>query len=77
MCEECVSRECTCNDYPIDGNYESVDPANWECPKDESGRKRPCCEWWNIDRPPKLVWSSDPEEMARIKKGLDTPDQVG
>lgn len=77
LCEECVPRGCSCGDYPIDDNHDNMDPANWTSPTDEQGRKWPCCEWWSIDNPPRLVWSSDPEEMARIKKSLDTEGQVG
>lgn len=62
-------------DYPEDENHENLDPANWLPNLDEQGRRVPCCEWWRIDNPPKLVWSSDPEVMATIR--LDTPSQVG
>lgn len=45
-CDNCVPRGCTCNDYPVDGNYENSDPKNWKQELDEEGREFPCCEWW-------------------------------
>lgn len=44
-CDKCVPRGCSCNQYPIDGNYENIDPANWTDELDTQGRKLPCCEW--------------------------------
>ena len=74
-CEECVPRGCSCTMRPKDDDFENEDPANWEYQLDEKGRKVPCCEWWNLDNPPKLVWSNDPEVMKQIEKTLDTPGQ--
>ena len=48
-CDACVPRGCSCNEEPLDGNYDNMDPANWAEPTDEMGRKYPCCEWMRID----------------------------
>jgi len=45
-CDDCVPRGCTCNNYPIDEDWENVDPENWTPELDEQGRQYPCCEWW-------------------------------
>lgn len=45
-CDNCVPRGCLCNEYPIDGNCENLDPNNWKEDLDEQGRKLPCCEYW-------------------------------
>ena len=47
-CDECVPRGCSCNEEPIDGNYDNMNPSNWVEPVDEKGRKYPCCEWDKI-----------------------------
>ena len=44
-CDICVPRGCSCNTEPIDGNYDNLDPTNWEEPLDNLGRKWPCCEY--------------------------------
>ena len=44
-CDICVPRGCSCNTEPIDGNYDNLDPTNWEEPLDDLGRKWPCCEY--------------------------------
>ena len=44
-CDKCVPRGCTCNQEPIDGDYENLSPENWKEATDEQGRKYPCCEW--------------------------------
>jgi hypothetical protein len=46
-CDKHVPRGCTCNQEPVDGDYDNEDPANWQEPTDELGRKYPCCEWYN------------------------------
>lgn len=48
-CDECVPRGCSCNEEPIDGNFENEDPQNWAEPTDEKGRKYPCCEWFYVN----------------------------
>lgn len=45
-CEKCVPRGCSCNDEPIDGDWENTSDTNWLRPTDEEGREEPCCEWW-------------------------------
>lgn len=45
-CDKCVPRGCSCNEYPIDDNYENLDPNNWTEDLDEQGRELPCCEYW-------------------------------
>ncbi len=57
-CEECVPRGCSCTMESLDGDYENQDASNWEYQLDEKGRKVPCCEWWSIDNPPTIVWTS-------------------
>jgi len=47
-CDEHVPRGCSCNDEPVDGNYDNADPANWKQATDNQGRKVPCCEWWPL-----------------------------
>jgi hypothetical protein len=44
-CDECVPRGCSCNEYPLDGNWENLDPNNWTEELDKKGRKKPCCEF--------------------------------
>ena len=46
FCDDCVPRGCSCNDYPIDDDYENIDPNNWKPDIDEKGREYPCCEYW-------------------------------
>lgn len=46
LCDDCVPRGCSCNEEPLDGNYESTDPNNWVEVLDKDGRKFPCCEWF-------------------------------
>lgn len=55
-CDTCVPRGCSCTVEPLDGNYENLDPANWEKAKDPQGREVPCCEWFRYDSPPLLAW---------------------
>jgi hypothetical protein len=45
-CEDCVPRGCSCNEYPIDGDIENLNPNNWKQEVDEQGRELPCIEWW-------------------------------
>jgi hypothetical protein len=47
-CDEHVHRGCSCNEEPIDGDYENGDRSNWAQAVDSRGRKLPCCEWWNL-----------------------------
>ena len=49
-CDDHVPRGCSCNDEPIDGNYENGDPSNWKQATDEQGRKFPCIEWFQLDK---------------------------
>ncbi len=58
-CEECVNRGCSCTMEPKDGNWENQDETNWEYRLDAQGRKMPCCEWWNLDNLPKLIWTNE------------------
>lgn len=46
-CDEHVPRGCSCNDEPVDGDYDNGDP-NWKQATDSQGRKVPCCEWWPL-----------------------------
>ena len=48
-CDDHVPRGCSCNEEPIDGNYENGDPSNWKQAVDEQGRKFPCIEWFQLD----------------------------
>lgn len=48
-CDDCVPRGCSCNEYPLDGNFENTDPNNWEEQRDTKGRLLPCCEFFFID----------------------------
>lgn len=56
-CDKCVPRGCSCTMEPKDGDYENESPDNWEKQRDEQGREVPCCEWWQKDKPFKLVWT--------------------
>lgn len=47
-CDKCVPRGCTCNEEPVDGDWENVTPNNWKELVDEQGRKYPCCEWFEL-----------------------------
>jgi hypothetical protein len=44
-CDLHVPRGCTCNDYPIDDDYDNLNPENWKEEIDEQGRRSPCCEY--------------------------------
>lgn len=45
-CDNCVPRGCSCNEEPIDGNWDNINENNWIEKLDDKGRKFPCCEWW-------------------------------
>ncbi|MCK9543720.1 MAG: hypothetical protein M0R03_17000 [Novosphingobium sp.] len=45
-CDDCVPRGCTCNQYPIDDDYDNLNLDNWIAQLDDEGRLLPCCEWW-------------------------------
>ena len=46
FCDKHVPRGCSCNDYPIDNNYENIKKRNWKSERDKLGRLLPCCEYW-------------------------------
>jgi len=46
FCDIHVPRGCSCNKYPIDGDWENPNQSNWTEKTDELGRLEPCCEYW-------------------------------
>lgn len=39
-CDDCVPKGCSCNSYPIDGDYENQNPDNWKVDEET-----PCVEY--------------------------------